>query len=62
LLSRTAVAADIDLQALLYTIFQDLPLPKAMVMAKPPAPPKKAVCAVTGLPAKYFDPVVFPTR
>jgi hypothetical protein len=29
-------------------------------MPKIPAPPKKAVCAVTGLPAKYFDPVLSP--
>lgn len=31
-------------------------------MPKIAAPPKKAVCAVTGLPAKYFDPVIFPSR
>lgn len=41
---------------LLVTIFQDVPLPKAITMPKIAAPPKKAVCAVTGLPAKYFDP------
>jgi hypothetical protein len=47
--------------ALLVAIFQDVPLPKAMAMPKIPAPPKKLLCAVTGLPAKYFDPVMFPS-
>jgi hypothetical protein len=31
-----------------------------MKMPKISAPPKKAVCAVSGLPAKYFDPVMLP--
>ena len=47
--------------ALLVAIFQDVPLPKAITMPKIPAPPKKLLCAVTGLPAKYFDPVMFPS-
>jgi hypothetical protein len=48
--------------ALLIAIFQDVPFPKAITQSKIPAPPKKAVCAVTGLPAKYFDPVATHTR